>query len=241
MTKTIKFKIDEDMKFLPPIVPASKALPDWYKNAPQSMPDAPAWDSGTYRTCMPFFDAMTQGYIMPLWADLYVSPGPMNEETGLHSPTFTWNPMGVTLTITSHRPEQTAGIPAVEQGSTGHAFKLVSPWVMQTPKDYSVLYVPPLNNRDSRLEIISGAVCTDEYVNRVNFPFVWNAPHDYEGLIEQGTPIAQIIPYKREAFKHEIVYMTDNDKVEANAVFNAVTSQFRGAYKRLYRKKSISR
>ena len=231
MSKTIKFKIDEGMKFLPPIVPASKALPDWYKNAPQSMPDSPAWDSGTYKTCMPFFDAMTQGYIMPLWADLYVSP----------VPTFTWNPMGVTLTITSHRPEQTAGIPAVEQASTGHAFKFISPWVMQTPKDYSALYMPPLNNRDSRFEIISGAVCTDVYSNRVNFPFIWNAPSDYEGFIEQGTPIAQIIPYKREVFEHEIVYMTEKDNVEANAVFNSVTSQFRGAYKKLYRKTSISR
>ena len=238
MSKTIQFKIEEEMKYVPSIVPASQALPQWYKDTPQDMPDSPAWTSGTYRTCLPFFDAMTQGYIIPLWADLYVSPGHIDGEP---KPVFQWNQLSSRVTVTTHRPEQTKGMPAVEESTAGFAYKLLSPWVIETPKDYSLLCVPPLNNRDSRFEIVAGVVCTDGFVNPMNFPFIWNAPPDYEGFIKAGTPVAQIIPFKREVYEHECSYMTEKDRVAIKSVHNSIINQFRGGYKKFWRKTAISK
>jgi len=48
-----------------------------------------------------------------------------------------------------------------------------------------------------------GIVDTDKYFAPVNFPFVINDPK-FEGLIPKGTPIAQVIPFKRDGWKMKI-------------------------------------
>jgi hypothetical protein len=46
-------------------------------------------------------------------------------------------------------------------------------------------------------------VDTDTYKAPVNFPFVLNDVK-WEGIIPAGTPMAQVIPFKRESWKHRI-------------------------------------
>jgi len=51
---------------------SSKFMPDWYKNLPRFLPNQPVGTAGTVKTCVPVMDAITNGYIIPLWADLHL-------------------------------------------------------------------------------------------------------------------------------------------------------------------------
>ena len=239
--KLIKFKHQIDNDFVVPIVPASKVLPDWYKNMLYRYPEEgqKIWDAPTVKACLPFFDALTQGYIIPLWADLYVSIE--LTEDGTSQPAFTWGLNGDAI-ISSHSPTQTRDVPIMKKSlGGGPAFKFESPWVIETPKDYSTLFVPPLNNAHPFFQVVSAIVSTDNYPNAVNFPFIWMGPEDWEGILPQGTPIVQVIPFKRDDFNHEIEAITEADLQSKNSVVRALGNSFQGVYKELWRKTSKSR
>jgi hypothetical protein len=58
--------------------PASRLIPDWYKNtnsytSGDKKPDGAGNTTATIKKCMPVFDAMTAGYIIESPADIYVS------------------------------------------------------------------------------------------------------------------------------------------------------------------------
>ena len=49
---------------------SSKFLPSYFKSCPQQIGDDP--QSGTVKRCVPFLDALTNGFIIPLWAECRV-------------------------------------------------------------------------------------------------------------------------------------------------------------------------
>ena len=55
-------------------VPASKVLPDWYKKLPRIDPAEQTTQvtGKTVKTCMPFFDAMSLGWVLPAPVELTV-------------------------------------------------------------------------------------------------------------------------------------------------------------------------
>ena len=239
--KLIKFKHHANNAFVPPIVPASKVLPDWYKNLATRYPEQgqQPFDAPTVKSCMPFFDALVQGYVIPLWADLYVTTV-INGE-GKPNPLFTWGEAGDVI-INSHQSMQTLGVPIMEQSlGGGPAFKFISPWVIETPKNYSTLFVPPLNNAHPHFEVVSAIVSTDIYNNIINFPFIWRGPADWEGVLLRGTPIVQLIPFKRDNFRHDISAITEADMNRIESMARALSNSFQGVYKQLWRKTGTSR
>jgi hypothetical protein len=237
--KTIKFKHKADNSFVTPIVPASKALPDWYKSMSSRKEGQKVWDVPSVKACMPFFDALIQGYIIPLWTDLYVSTH--HTEDGIPHPAFTWGPAGDAI-INSHDQHQTEGVPMMNNAlGGGPAYKFISPWIIETPKDYSTLFVPPLNNAHPFFQVVSAIVSTDNYGTVINFPFIWTGPEDWEGVLPQGTPIVQAIPFKRDDFNHEIKVMTEADIQNDHSISRALANSFQGAYKNIFRKTSKSR
>jgi hypothetical protein len=68
------------------------------------------------------------------------------------------------------------------------------------------LFSATLNNRDDRFEIISGIVDTDTYDRQINFPFILNNAKypELDTIINKGTPIVQVIPFKRDEWKMKI-------------------------------------
>ena len=46
------------------------------------------------------------------------------------------------------------------------------------------------------VEVLSGVVDTDRFTNEINFPFVAVA-EDGVHVLEQGTPLIQVIPFRR--------------------------------------------
>lgn len=215
MSKQIKFSNTSGFKDLESPKSASSFIPDWYKNTEsyiggKKTTDGNASTTATIKRCMPVFDAITAGYIITLPADVIVSIKD-NEQY------FEWANFGL---VQFHPIVQAPEHPARKP----YAYpKWMNPWAIKTPKGYSVLFVQPFH-RESVFTILPGIVDTDTYTAPVNFPFVINDPQ-FEGLIPKGTPIVQVIPFKRDTWQIEFGGMAELQE-QANITTNLMTKFF---------------
>jgi hypothetical protein len=204
--------------------PASKFIPDWYKNLEsyingKKIPTGEGGSAVTAKRCMPIFDAMTAGYIIFSPADVYVS-----QRDG--QPYYEWAQFDL---IHFHPKEQAPDHPA-RKGLEAFP-KWVNHWAIKTPKGYSTMFVQPFH-RESVFTILPGVVDTDTYTASVNFPFTLNDPK-FEGIIPAGTPIAQVIPFKRENW--EMSFGGDKEINENNKIMIQLQTRFFDRYKNMFR------
>jgi hypothetical protein len=205
--------------------PANKFIPEWYKKIDSyfeniKIPTDDGLTSATVKKCIPVFDAITTGYIITSSADLYVE----KKENGLF---YKWS--GFDL-IQFHPPFQTVGHPAKINDDENSTPKFMNPWAIETPKGYSVLIIQPMH-REAPFTILPAIVDTDNYKAPINFPFVMN-DKNWEGLVPAGTPIAQIIPFKREQWKME--FGKEKELDEINKIQKKLNVAFWDRYKRFY-------
>lgn len=174
--------------------PSSKILPEWYQKTDSYMNQKKATNgkgvtNATIKKCMPVFDAITAGYIITSPADVFVTIKD-NEQY------FEWSSLDL---IGFHPLWQNPLHPDKNE----HAYpKWHNPWAIKTPKGYSTLFTQPMH-RDSLFTVLPGIVDTDTYTSPVNIPFVIK-DRNFEGLIPKGTPIVQIIPFKRETWEMKL-------------------------------------
>lgn len=178
----------EDRGVIAEPVPANQILPDWFRKIPAvDKSHLTATDNGlTVKRCMPFLDAMTAGWILPLAATvrLDVKDGGRTVNAG-------WEFDKVM--ISNHNPHQVSGSPTDPRPPC----KFHNYWTMETPPGWSCLFVQPLNRRQPLFEVFSGVVDTDTYQSLIHFPFVATEV-DGVHILEKGTPIVQVIPFRRE-------------------------------------------
>jgi hypothetical protein len=182
--------------------PASNFVPEWYKNLSsyingKKQLNGQGGTEGTIKKCMPVFDAITNGYVLLLPADVFVTQKPDPNDPSKSVPYFQWSAFNL---IEFHIVEQAPNYP--NKKDTNMYPKFINHWSVKTPKGFSTLFIQPMH-RESIFTILPGVVDTDKYNTPVNFPFMLNDPN-YEGLIPAGTPIAQLIPIKRESWKMKI-------------------------------------
>ena len=79
--------------------------------------------------------------------------------------------------------------------------------------------------------ILEGLVDTDKYTSPVNFPFTLNNL-DFEGLIPAGTPVAQVIPIKREGWS--IGKESEKNLLKRKQVGYLRNSKFYDKYKKMF-------
>ena len=220
--KEITFTNILGLDFFPP-KPAIKDVPDWYKDTSEYMGEVGrlAFPNGTtthtIKKCIPVFDAMTSGYILYTQVDIQVS-----RENDL--PFYTWPEQSA---ISTHPVEQAPLHPTRNEAPYP---KWNNPYAISTPPGYSILFTQPMH-RKSVFTIFDGIVDTDTYKAPVNFPFVLNDVK-WQGVIPAGTPMAQVIPFKRESWKHNIGSKKDlaeNEKTTQKLrtiLFNSYKRQF---------------
>lgn len=203
-------------------IPASQSVPDWYRVTEsymngQKKPVGKGEGEATIKRCIPVFDAITNGYLILLPADVYVS-----QKDG--GPYYEWSNLGL---IKFHVVEQAPLHPS----SNGFDYpKFINPWAVKTPKGYSSLITQPAH-RDLPFTIMTGIVDTDVYTAPINFPFVLNDPK-FEGLIPAGTPIAQVMPFKRESWKMK--FGTHKDIKEQASISVKLQRKFFDRYKTMF-------
>lgn len=210
----IKFKLasEFDFEILPHPVPAAKAIPSWYKNIPpMTVGDGGYKNLMTVKKCVPFLDALTTGYILPLQADIAFIIND-NGDFILHpSEGKDINP------VSYHNVNQLTYTPLQDKYpfcKGKDIMKWQSPWFISTPPGWSCIFTSPLNHFETRFKIIDGIVDTDSYKLIVNFPFFWTGFEVGEHIIKKGTPMVQVIPFKREELKMDVSVLTDEDKKE---------------------------
>ena len=203
--------------------PARTIIPEWYKKTDsyisgEKKPTGDGQTSATVKRCMPVFDAITAGYILTTYTDVYVS-----QRDGL--PWYEWPSLNP---IQFHPIEQAPEHP----GANGAPYpKWINPWSIRTPENWSILFTAPMHHA-TPFTILSGVVDTDQYYAPVNFPFVLNDVK-FEGLIPAGTPMAQIIPIYRE---HWEVKVGEQEELEdQRAITEQLRTSFFDSYKRKYR------
>ena len=211
-------------------VPASKVIPEWYKNLEsytggEKRPDGNAGTTATAKRCMPIFDAITGGYIIFTHTDLWVSQ--QEDEDGEMIQHYEWSSLNALSFHPKHQlPEHPDG--------AGHKVsypKWDNAWIVETPKGYSTLFIPPVH-RETPISILPGIVDTDTYKSPVNFPFVLKDPK-MVGMIPAGTPIVQVVPIKRDSW--EMKFGGQNEYNEHLSASKRLNSTFFDRYKNKFR------
>jgi hypothetical protein len=172
---------------------------------------------------MPVFDAITSGYIITLPADVWVSI--IENENGEKTQHFEWSNYGL---ISFHPIQQAENHP--ERKPYPYP-KWINFWSVKTPVGYSCLFTHPMH-RDLPFTILPGIVDTDKYTSPVNFPMVINDPN-FQGLISKGTPIAQVIPFKREPWSMKIG--GKKELIEERSVNSKLQTKLFDRYKSMFR------
>jgi hypothetical protein len=173
--------------------PATSAIPKWWKDEkPYSgTPDKlnatkielyQGESNATFKKCTPMLDALCFGYIIPLWADVQVGfeNGSQFIKWRVTEPVFEGhNAYGV------EKPE----------GYGNQAFKFMNKWLPKLPKGYSLFITSPIGYPNSPFKALSGIIDYDKS-NHPLLPPVF-LKNDFEGILEKGTPMIQMIPFKR--------------------------------------------
>ena len=218
----ITFYIDESlMGVFPEPVKSGKCIPEYYKKLNVEFSSNP--QSGTAKRCVPFMEAITSGYTIPLWSDLFVVA--KNGEIEL---TFPDN-LPLDQSLGHHGYQQLEDHPASRLAYGKDLMKFINPWIIETPPGVSCLFTTPMNHFETRFKLIDGIVDTDTYYNQINFPFVWTGG-DGEFFIEKGTPLVQVFPFVRYNFNKYQVKPVDYKKQ------NKTTSLLGTVLKHGYRK-----
>jgi hypothetical protein len=221
MTNDIVFTNTLEFDFFPP-KPATTEVPDWYKNTSSTIENEnKEFFSGetphTIKKCMPVFDAITAGYILYTQVDVQVT-----QQDGL--PFYRWPSQNF---IEFHPIAQA---PLHPQKKNGPYPKFNNQYIISTPPGYSVLIAQPFH-RESVFTILPGIIDTDTYKSPILFPFTLNN-QEWEGLIPAGTPMAQVIPFKRESWKYK--NGSEKEIKESHFINRKLKTLFFNSYKRQF-------
>jgi len=164
-------------------LPAHRFLPDWYKKSELVLSDG---ETAGLRACMPYFDAMSSGWIIRLDQDLHVSV----DEYGVKH--FRWDEESQVLHA---RPLELGKHMAPPAGHSHEGIAIYLKVGYKAPRGWSLLVTHPFNRFDLPFMAVSGIMDADKWKTPGNIPVFFR--NDFVGTVPKGTPIAQVLPIKR--------------------------------------------
>jgi len=172
---------------------AKKNIPEWYKKIPQ-WKNNEIYSGGdgfntTVKQCVPFLETLTIGYVVTLPFDIYV-------KNNNGAPYITWKKEIDDKYMPSWRND-VSDLNIVPHGYFPFEYIWKFNCSFKVPKKYSILVTHPLNRNDLPFKTLSGIIDGNFTIDSAgNVPFY--IKNNFEGVIPQGTPIAQLIPFYRE-------------------------------------------
>jgi hypothetical protein len=183
--------------------PTIKTIPDWYKNADRFAMNpmtGKAWEmpdgSGkipTWKACPAIYDIMGTGYVYRTPCDIEF----YEDERG-----------SIQCKVLDENNKDFISIrPAMPQfkspaGYHENHFAWWADWAVEVPEGYSVLYTQPFNRFELPFLTTSGIIDNDHVHLPGTMPFF--VVKGFTGTLPAGTPYAQMLPFKRENWSHEI-------------------------------------
>jgi len=184
----------------------------------------------TVKACLPFLDALQFGYIIPF---------PIDYEVVYHEGSIHFNisemiegPVQGMFAVESHSNDQISEDLKHDKRTFDVVLKFLNPWQITTPPGYSCLFTQPLN-QNAPFKIIDGVVDTDKFPLKINFPFYWTGDLSKKHILKHGTPMVQVIPFKRDSWKMKVKKSSEdiNDQVKKKI---KIGNRFIDAYKDLF-------
>lgn len=220
----ITFYIDESlMGVFPEPIKSGKCIPQYYKKLNAQVTESPK--SSTAKRCVPFMEAISVGYIIPLWSDLFVVA--KDGEIFITFPDH----LPIDKGLEYHSYEQLADHPASHLPYGKNLLKFMNPWIIETPPGVSCLFTTPMNHFETRFKLIDGIVDTDTYYGQINFPFIWTGG-DGEFFLRKGTPLAQVFPFVRYDFnKYQVKKI---DYARERKTRNIIGTFLKNGYRKYY-------
>lgn len=222
-------------------VPAKQTLPQWYKESSPYVygekeigmhPNPKAGITNTtIKACVPFLDAMTTGYMITLISDIELKKVNNGKDVSIR-----WSQPYMNM-VEGHHPDQLENLP-FDNGEFKTISKWLFDWKIETPEGYSCLYTHPINRHDLPFRTFSGVVDTDTFPDSVHFPFsILNFEGDRK-IISMGTPICQVIPFKRDEWQSEILPL--EPYLKEKATFSVLRMIGRSYKRQFWHKKSYN-
>ena len=214
---------------MPEPVPASRALPEWLKAMPESRLSETlgGTEIRTIKHCPPVIDALRQGIIVRNAVDIHLKDGAVHwdwDPPAMPDSLISRGPVGV------HVPEQVSGSPF----EADHLIlKFTNYWTFETDPDWSLMILHPVGFGDLPFHTLSGVVDTDRFAaGYIHFPA--RVSPEFEGSIVKGTPIAQLVPVRKD-LELRIEEMT-SDQISANRQVQEDLAATPGTYRKQFRR-----
>jgi hypothetical protein len=202
-SRSLKLKGDEMKKILfaknspYTLLPQNSKLfiPGWYRDSKKFM-DSPNRILGDdnrpllgLKACIPFLDSMVTGYMAQVSQDIQVTI-----RDGF--PFLQW-PVEEHDILSARQGVGSELLP-IPAGHYPIHFVWRNLFSFKLPKGYSALLTHPLNRHDLPFTTLSAIIDGDTPIHPGQYPFFLK--EGFEGIIPKGTPMFQILPFKRESW-----------------------------------------
>lgn len=235
-TDVMGYNVNMNIGFIPSnkeiahTVPMPKSaklyIPEWYKDI--KLDKEIKFNNNSeptninIKSCMPFLDSLSQGYIQETWADLYikVKDGVIyTQSTGAE--------------LMMMRPSV-----SLELSNTlaPYEFAWKMQWIPKMPEGWSVMITHPLNRFDLPFQTVSGVIDSDKFYHTASGNVPFYMADGFEGVIPAGTPMYQIIPIRREFWDSYTIPYSDEDQLKRTAI---IRRNFLGVYKKMFWNKKL--
>jgi hypothetical protein len=206
--------------------PAKHFIPQWFKDIPNS-------DPMTVKICPSFPDYFSQGYIIPMWADVRLKYEKENDnwEWEGNDNLFKWENHGNNQFLKYTKAN-------LRGADAQFVFKANSPWRIITPPGWSVLQLPLFYHFNQEWSVMPGVIDTDVHSD-INQQVLYHG-NGKNITINRGDPFVLYIPFKRSSkLDYEIRYQTDKDKNKFWGQHVSMATVFRpnGTYRKIQRER----
>lgn len=204
---------------------AQKFFPQWWKDIPKyHHPKGQLVEHSTMKYCTGFIEQFKHGLIIPLWSDLAVEIGPINEQKNKYRYQF-----GDNYNAAIVHPEYQRGdyLPDTHY----QHLKLACPWEFKCNKDikWQFMMNPYLFEDIPNFFMIPG-ILDYKYQYGTNINVIFKRTKEYQKFrMNIGQPLVQVIPLTEEPF--EIRYHLIDEKEHEKMFGHYTKLKFHNLYK----------
>lgn len=217
------FCTEPGIKDIAPILRASELTPDWWRkidynhNVTKDDNNLPL-SHGTVKKCPGIIEFLRTGFIVPMWTDLHIhiKDGNVNCQSSNFNNFCSLND---DRQFIEH-------IPLELRKKTLKVLKLHSPWAVKCKRGVRMLYLDPFFHFNEYFQIVPGI----KHHNVISNNFFLLLKKEGSFVIERGTPLCILFPYKNRNFTFTSKYLSLLQSEELKiAASNIMSSKFSSA------------
>jgi hypothetical protein len=216
--------------------PSSEFIPEWFRKAESFIEIETGLIanidqqgiSGGLKSCMPFLDALSSGYMMVSVANIRITKNEndvVEWEYVEKDKNGEWQVTDIDWTQIAERHGDIGHTIPRPYGFANNHLVWTNHWGMKLPKGWSVLATHPLNRTDLPYYTLSGIVDSDRFAPNGNLPFF--IKDGWLGVIERGAPLVQLIPIKRSTWVSKVGHLNEMDHFFGHEARNIAYGYYR--------------